>query len=257
MTAESAAPLALTVSCMKSRGELLLETDKEFEFSHAPIDFQKYRGSPYEINRSKIIQHLIPEGKQRAALDIACGPGHFSRILSKKGWRTTSIDTDRQNIVSARNYASEVHLGDAISVLSKQPRDHYDFVLALEIIEHMPKVHGETLLKNIRRVLRPEGILIISTPNKFSLQGLKGYYWGEKIRGRKWHAWDRTHVHIYSSGEIIRLLKECRLSVQGITGFWYADTLPLVGDFRPRLLKSMHFPFNRIGFNIIVECEKK
>jgi 2-polyprenyl-3-methyl-5-hydroxy-6-metoxy-1,4-benzoquinol methylase len=242
---------------MKSGGEFLLDTEKEFEFSHTPIDFRKYQSDFYEINRVKIIDRMIPEGQQRVALDIACGPGYFSQILSDKGWKTISVDADGQNIESARSYASEVYLDSAISFLSTQPKDKYEFVLALELIEHMPKSHGETLVKSIRRVLKPGGTLIISTPNKFSLKGLKGYYWGEKIRGRTWHAWDRTHVHIYSSGEIIRLIRKCRLSVQGIMGFWYEGALPLVGQFRPPVLKSVHFPFNRIGFNTIVECRKK
>jgi 2-polyprenyl-3-methyl-5-hydroxy-6-metoxy-1,4-benzoquinol methylase len=242
---------------MKLTGDLLLETDKESEFSDSPIDLRKYHSSAYEINRGRIIGDMIPEGQGRAALDIACGPGYFSKMLSERGWRTTGIDSDRQNVESARSHASEVHLGDAISVLSKQPRGHYDFVLALEIIEHMSEQQGKTLLEGIRRVMRPVGTLVISTPNRFSLEGFKGYYWGEKLKGKKWAAWDRTHVHIYSSREIIGLVKKCRFSVQGITGYWYTDALPLVGHFRPPLLKSKHFPLNRIGFNIIVKCRKK
>lgn len=234
-----------------------MQTDSEFRFSHTPIDVQKYHRQQYEIERGRIIQKMIPEGQQRPALDVACGPGYFSRILADKDWETTIIDTDRQNLDMAKKFASEAHLEDASSFLSKARSNYFDFVLALEIIEHMPKNHGEKLLHNIRRVLKPNGTLIISTPNRFSLKGLKGYYWGEKLRGRKWQAWDRTHVHIYSTGELVRLLKKCQWSVRRITGFWYEGTFPLIGEVRLPFLTSTHCPFNRMGFNTIAECQKK
>jgi 2-polyprenyl-3-methyl-5-hydroxy-6-metoxy-1,4-benzoquinol methylase len=234
-----------------------MEADQEFHSSATTIDISKYYTKPYEVKRSKIIEGLIPPGEKKLAIDIGCGAGYFSRILANKGWRTTALDTDPGNVQSAENYASEILMGDATRILSELPKDRYDFALALEIIEHMPKAHGEALLKAIRRVLKPGGLLLISTPNRFSPEGLGGYYWGERIRRcGKWKAWDSTHVHIYSSWEIVRLLRQCGLTATGITGYWYEGRLPLIGRWRMPFVSSGRFPFNRLGFNLIAECRK-
>ena len=230
---------------------------KKFQATHTPFDLTRYE-SPYEIDRLKILKELIPSCYGKSAIDIGCGPGYFSRELSNKGWRTSSVDTDSENIESAKEHAHETHLGDILSVLPELPVNHYDLALSLEIIEHMPKAHGENLLKGIFRVLKPDSRLIISTPNKFSPEGLGGYYWGEKMRGgEKWNAFDPTHVHIYTSPEFLQIVKSNGFSVNKIIGYYYEGTLPLIGRWKLPLVKSTMFPLNRIGFNIILDCHKK
>jgi 2-polyprenyl-3-methyl-5-hydroxy-6-metoxy-1,4-benzoquinol methylase len=229
----------------------------ECKAATTPFDFTKY-DNPYEIDRIKNIEALIPEGDQKHAVDIGCGPGYFAKLLSTKGWKTTAIDADSSNIENATLYATETHSGDAIDVLSNMPSDNYHLAIALEIIEHMPKTRGKALIRQVIRILKSGGKFIVSTPNKLSPEGLGGYYWGEKIRrAQKWNAWDPTHVYIYSSWEIIRLLKACDLVVDRLTGYYYKGRLPLIGQWRLPVKSSTRFPFNRIGFDIILECHKK
>lgn len=229
----------------------------EFKASHNQFDFTKYE-SPYEIPRVEIIRSLIQSGSGKNAVDVGCGPGYFSRELSRRGFKTTAIDTGRENLESAKNYAAETDLGHATSILSRQMDDHYDLALSLELIEHMPKDHGKQMLEEIRRVLKPDGRLIISTPNRYSVEGLGGYYWGEKIRGwEKWTAWESTHVHIYSSIEILRLLRATGFIVDRVIGYYYEGPFPLVGHLKLPFRISNSFPLNRLGFNTIIECHKR
>ena len=233
-----------------------MHSDQGFKPSHTAFDISKY-GKPYELERSKIIEALIPLGHCKSAIDIGCGPGYFSKVLSDKNWQTVAIDTDSKNIENAAKNAIETHLGDAMSVLTKLPENNYGLVLALEIIEHMPKARAELLLKQIIRVLMPNGRLIISTPNRFSPEGLGGYYWGEKIRRQgRWYAWDKTHVYIYSSCEIVRLLRDVGFYIDRVTGYHYEGRLPLIGRWGLPIVKSTIFPLNSIGFNVILECHK-
>jgi len=234
-----------------------VRANHDFRPSHTPFDLARY-DSPYERARTKILEEFIASGDGKSALDIGCGPGYFSKVLTTKGWRTTAIDTDRENIEKVSAFVAEAHLGDATSVLSKLRENQYGLVLALEIIEHMPKNHGENFLKSILSVLKPNGKLIVSTPNRLSPEGVGGYYWGEKIRGwGKWDAWDSTHVHIYTSCGILSLLKRIGFAVDRITGFYYEGRLPVIGNWRLPLVKSRVFPFNRVGFNIMIECHRR
>ena len=233
-----------------------MSANDDFEPSHTPLELSRY-DKPYERIRTKILEEMIPFGDDNKALDIGCGPGYFSRALSNKRWRTTSIDTDPENIEKVSPFVTETHLRDALSVLPRLENDQYGLVLALEIIEHMPKTHGQRLLENILRVLKLNGKLIISTPNRLSPEGLGSYYWGEKIRGwGKWDAWDSTHVHIYDSFEIISLLKRVGLTIETVMGYHYEGQLPIIGNWRLPLVKCAVFPFNRLGFNTIITAVK-
>ncbi len=227
-----------------------------FEASHTPIAPARYE-SPYEVARSAVLAGLIPPGDGRAALDLGCGPGHYCRRLTERGWRATAVDTDPDNLAYAAEHAAATHLGDALEVLPSLPAEQYELVLALELIEHLPRDRGEALVGGIRRVLKPGGALLLSTPNRWSLEGLGGYLWGEKLRGwGKWMAWDPTHVHVYSSGEILRLVKAAGFAVENVAGLNYAGPLPLVGTVGPALASSARWPMNRLGFDTIVECRK-
>ena len=238
-------------------GRYVMLQERKFEPSHTDLDFSKY-DKPYEIRRTKILEEIMPEGHGGQAVDIGCGPGFFSKMLSGRGWHSTAIDTSRSNIESAKEYAASALLGDAITTLSDLPEDNFGLAVAFEIIEHMPRAEGEELLRKIRRVLKPDGRLLLSTPNRYSLEGLGGYYWGEKIRkAGKWYAWDTTHVHIYSSPEILALLNSIGYSVGKIVGYHYGGRLPLIGRYDFPLKTSRTFPLNRLGFNIIMECRKK
>ncbi len=210
---------------------------------------------PYEQARREIVASLLPAGEGRLALDVGCGPGVYSRLLAEAGWRVEAVDADAENLQHAQ--AAATYPGDAVDILPTLPERRFDLVLALEIIEHMPLARGETLLREIRRVLAPGGTLILSTPNRFSPEGLVGYYLNEKIRhARAWQAWDPSHVHIYSSPEILRLLRRAGFSIVSVTGYWYETRLSWLGRVALPLVSTRRFPLNRFGFQLIVESRR-
>ena len=222
------------------------------------VDPRKYSAQPYEQQRCRLIAEHIPDGQGKPALDVGCGPGFFSRLLAERNWRVDAVDANAQNLQHVRDIAQTVRHGDAIEILAKLPAGRYDFALALELIEHFPRAQGRLLLRELRRVLSPAGRLLLSTPNRYSPEGLIGYYLNEKLRGvRPWQAWDPSHVHIYSSPEILSLLRCEGFLVEQCIGYWYEAHLPLLGPFRPPLTASRHWPINRLGFNLILSCRKK
>jgi 2-polyprenyl-3-methyl-5-hydroxy-6-metoxy-1,4-benzoquinol methylase len=229
----------------------------DFVFSHTPLDIAKYKASRYELIRTEAIEAMIPLGPGQA-VDVGSGPGYFTGILASRGWLTTAIDTDEPNIENARAVAAETHLGDAITVLGQLAEGRFDLALALEIIEHMPVAVGEQLLHAISRALKPHGLLLLSTPNRHSPEGLSAHYWGERLRGwPKWQAWDSTHVNLYSSTEIIGLVRRCGLAPVSIKGIWYQGYVPLIGERRwLPIWSASRFPLNRLGFNIALLCRR-
>lgn len=224
-----------------------------FRPSKTVIDPAKYGDALYEVKRLDTLKNAIPAGGRKKAVDIGSGPGVITRMLTEIGWVVTSIDTEPQNLDRAKVWADQTTPGDANSVLPLYPPESFDLAVALEIIEHMPREEGGQMVANIRRVLKPGGRLLLSTPNRYSLPGLKGYYWEEKIRRRgTWNAWDPTHVYIYSTPEIVRILERQRFLIENIVGYWYG-----VNEYlRLPFYSTSLFPINYLGFNTIINCTK-
>jgi SAM-dependent methyltransferase len=105
--------------------------------------------------------------RDKEVLDIACGEGYGAAFLAKYARTVCGIDIDTEIIEHAqREYGGHENLEfrvgscDAIPM----PDESVDVVTSFETIEHHDR-HGE-MLREIRRVLRPDGHLIISSPNR-------------------------------------------------------------------------------------------
>lgn len=104
--------------------------------------------------------------KSKTVLDIASGEGYGSNILSNFADHVTGVDIDEKTIELAtnkyrkRNLEFKVGRADKIPVLSNT----IDVVVSFETLEHHDK-HDE-MMNEIKRVLKRNGILIISTPDK-------------------------------------------------------------------------------------------
>ena len=200
---------------------------------------------------------LLPDGREGDALELGCGPGYFTRMLRARHWKPTSVDLEPAHLEQAAVAAESTLLGDALAVIATQGAQSFGLVLALEIIEHLPREAGVQLLEHAFRVLRPGGLLVLSTPNRWSLEGLTGYYVEEKLRRReRWQAWDPTHRHVYSSREILGLVRRAGWSIEAVRGYWYATEVPRIGHVRLPLEASGHFPLNRLGFNLALRARK-
>ncbi|HZU50432.1 MAG TPA: bifunctional 2-polyprenyl-6-hydroxyphenol methylase/3-demethylubiquinol 3-O-methyltransferase UbiG [Sphingomicrobium sp.] len=102
------------------------------------------------------------EGK--SALDVGCGAGLLTEPLARLGANVTGVDASSQVIAVANDHATasglpiNYRIGDISDV-----EDQFDLVTCMEVIEHVadPAVFLGLLAKRIR----PDGLLILSTPN--------------------------------------------------------------------------------------------
>lgn len=100
-------------------------------------------------------------------LDVGCGDGNhleylFAQLqIPKNNLYGTEISQIRVNRVLKKGYNCEKVEGSLLSFRSS----YFDVVILFEVIEHIPKKEAIILLKEIKRVLKPSGKLIGSTPN--------------------------------------------------------------------------------------------
>lgn len=103
----------------------------------------------------------------RAVLDIACGEGYGSALLAKVAQSVIGVDISQDAVDHARrNYAGHANLRFAQGSATRIPVDDasVDVVVSFETLEHLAE--QEQMLAELRRVLKPAGILVISSPNK-------------------------------------------------------------------------------------------
>ncbi len=104
----------------------------------------------------------------RKVLDIACGEGYGSALLAQVATEVVGVDIAAEAVQHAQNQYQgpfpnlTFRQGSATDI--PYPDESFDVVVSFETIEHLAE--QEQMLKEIRRVLRRDGILIISTPDR-------------------------------------------------------------------------------------------
>jgi SAM-dependent methyltransferase len=99
-------------------------------------------------------------------LDAACGEGYGSAILAETAAEVSGVDLSGEAIAhaKARYHSSNLRFSEADCTSLPFGDDAFDCVISFETLEHLEQ--QEELLAEFRRVLRPGGFLLISTPDK-------------------------------------------------------------------------------------------
>jgi 2-polyprenyl-3-methyl-5-hydroxy-6-metoxy-1,4-benzoquinol methylase len=101
-------------------------------------------------------------------LDIGCGSGTIAFYLASKGMRVHGIDISSQAIEQCNKSAVQLGLEkstsfDVIDFPKQVPQGSFDFVIMTEVIEHLE--NDEIAVKRLYSLLKPSGMLLITTPS--------------------------------------------------------------------------------------------
>jgi 2-polyprenyl-3-methyl-5-hydroxy-6-metoxy-1,4-benzoquinol methylase len=136
--------------------------------------------------RDTILRFFRPpnsSGDDAHVLDVGCAGGALCMVWAELGFKVHGLDVNQPLLEFARERAStrefqiDYQLGSAIAL--PWPDASMDICIALELLEHVPE--WETCLAELTRVVRPGGILFMSTSNKLcpiqSEFNLPGFSW--------------------------------------------------------------------------------
>lgn len=100
-------------------------------------------------------------------LDAACGEGYGSALLARTAASVTGVDAAAEAIEHARRrYGGATNLAFQVADCTRLPFEDgcFDRVVSFETLEHLAA--QEQLLSEFRRVLRPQGFLLLSSPDR-------------------------------------------------------------------------------------------
>jgi 2-polyprenyl-3-methyl-5-hydroxy-6-metoxy-1,4-benzoquinol methylase len=128
-------------------------------------------------------------------LDVGCGLGHLLSAVDPR-WERHGVELSGRAARMAAEFGI-VHHGDLRS--AGYPDGFFDVVTMYHVIEHMEDPVAE--VREIRRVLKPGGWLLVSTPNFDSACARR---FGPNFRMLH----DKTHVSLFGSSSLLRMLED-------------------------------------------------
>lgn len=158
--------------------------------------------SPIYRNKRDFVLQNLDKKSGKKILDVGCGYGEYLSLFRQKGFKAFGVDIDKEALESQANviYANAGKMPIKSSI--------FDIVVCIDVLEHVN--NDDETLKEINRVLKEEGILILAVPSiNFPLtydpiNAFLGLF-NKHISIGMW-AWG--HKRLYTEEEIENLLKE-------------------------------------------------
>jgi 2-polyprenyl-3-methyl-5-hydroxy-6-metoxy-1,4-benzoquinol methylase len=205
--------------------ELLLDSDLQLLKTHPQPTFENL-GSYYEsedyishtdAKRSLFekIYHIVKSyslkkkvglinsyhSQKGSLLDIGAGTGDFLVTAKAIGWHTTGIEPNQnaKNLAISKGISFENSIE---SIVNQQ----FDVITMWHVLEHVPDVEHQ--IKQLKRLLKPEGTLIIAVPNykSFDAQHYGKFWAAYDVPRHLWH-FSKVSIEKLVSRENMKLIK--------------------------------------------------
>ncbi len=98
-------------------------------------------------------------------IDLGCGEGNFVELLTEQGIDAIGVDFDRQCCEAAWARNINVVHQDALQYLAEAEPESVDGIFSAHLVEHLPYETVIELLRRAYRVLKPGGVIVLTTPN--------------------------------------------------------------------------------------------
>ena len=165
----------------------------------------------------RLSQYLLPAHTSQRVLELGCGPGRYVAMLASFGYKVTGVDpctfSDWESI-------KDKYQVDFISGVKGEnlpfPNCHFDHAVCLGTILYLDD--PVAALKELRRVVKPGGRLVVRTVNKFNLF--------TRLTGRKM---DPASKNLYTMEELCALLKVA--GFESLEKFYFEFRPPFFPNF--------------------------
>ena len=175
--------------------------------------------------RERIDLHFGADERDRRPLagrrvaDVGCGAGLLAEPLARLGAEVTGVDAAAENIEAARAHA----LGQGLEIDYRAGgvealSGPYDLITSMEVVEHVADV--PLFLEGLAGALAPDGLLVMSTPNRTAMSRLLLVGAAEALGRipRGTHDWDK----FLTPDELRTALEQAGMEVTDVTGLGWS-----------------------------------
>jgi len=169
----------------------------------------------------------------KRAVDVGCGAGLLAEPLARMGAAVTAIDAAPENVAVARLHAEKqgLKIDYRAGGVEALRGERFDLVTSMEVIEHV--ADPAAFVAGLAELLAPDGVMILSTPNRTPLSHLAMIRIGEGLgmvpKGtHDWHKFltpDELTGHLEIAG--LRVTDRKGLSFSPAAGFHLSDNMAL------------------------------
>jgi 2-polyprenyl-3-methyl-5-hydroxy-6-metoxy-1,4-benzoquinol methylase len=225
-------------------------------FENAELDRPKW---------SSLVESILARGRSvDSVLDVGCGTGAFLSWITKAHQPTRcegiELDDGRAKQAQEHNPGAEIHLGDAVEVLSKSS-SKFELITLWDVFEHVTDPVG--LLVHLAQHLEPGGCIHIVTIHEQSLLPRVGRAIYKATAGQFAYPMRRTHeahhLVFFSRKGLTLAAQEAGLSIRDL---WFdrlrrgrMDGHPLVTGTAAALLRLENAFGNGIFINLVLELD--
>jgi 2-polyprenyl-3-methyl-5-hydroxy-6-metoxy-1,4-benzoquinol methylase len=208
----------------------------------------------------------LPKGSR--ILDAAGGIGRFSIPLAKEGYKVCLVDACKKNLEVAEKHAKnngvleniEHKLADIESMEMLQDKS-FDAALAIEAICYCTS--PERALSEIKRLVKPGGVIILSVENKIGSilgDGIGQYGIEEILKKGKFGQEGEFYTVYYTEEEFRKMLESAGLEIRLLEGCHYISDGPFDGRLGMNMDIEKGFrkgPTRNLGRAWLAVCEVK
>jgi 2-polyprenyl-3-methyl-5-hydroxy-6-metoxy-1,4-benzoquinol methylase len=157
----------------------------------------------------KMINETVspPQNQQKIRiLDLGCGNGSFTNFIAQQGYEVVGIEESESGTkLASENFPDcQFIQGSIYNLPYTELEEKFDVVISLEVIEHL--FYPKELVRSVKKLLKPNGRLILTTPYHGYLKNLTLAATG-KMDKHFTVLWDGGHIKFWSVKTLTTLLE--------------------------------------------------
>jgi SAM-dependent methyltransferase len=173
---------------------------------HASFDSSNFK----KYARNLVLERLYPNTENQKLLDLGAGNGANSIFFLNKGYMVYAIEWNTAGVNQLNNLGVRTLQHDIENTPYQFTDNFFDEVFWGDNIEHL--YFPEEVAREIYRILKPGGRLVLSTPNHgwiinrlyYFLKGIP-----RRTEGHKLPIWKWQHIRFFNSQELNNFLRHC------------------------------------------------
>ena len=187
------------------------------------------RSQFYTEDVPPLLAEFLDRSTWNSCLDLGCGDGALLHALNDRGYLSGksvyAVDLSSTRLDLVRQIHEDINCVLADACETRLYDNSIDFLISTQVIEHV--VNDADMVKEMRRVLAPDGIVYLSTIFK------KWYGWYFYRCNGKWTL-DPTHLREYAhDDQLLRLFKEYEFEI--LANIKSLDGRPIVDSVLRRM----------------------